>query len=66
MSTEKKTLTVRFTANEANWLLAKLDRIVNECREKAKQAAIGVGPSPSLLREQFQAESIMDRIRSEQ
>jgi hypothetical protein len=57
----KKTVTVKFTATEVDWLLNKLERIATDARDKAKNSG-----SHSLLEEQFKAESLMDRIRSEQ
>ena len=57
MTTQKKKVTVTFTAIETDWLLNKLQRIVTETQHK---------DTPSLLIEKFKAESLIDRIRSEQ
>ena len=57
---KKKTVTVKFTAAEADWLLAKLERIATEARADSR------AENRSWFKEHFQAESLMDRIRSEQ
>jgi hypothetical protein len=58
---KKKALTIKLTASEAEWLLNKLERIVIEARELAKR-----GGGPSAIEQKCKAESLQDRIRSEQ
>lgn len=54
MTTAKKTVTVKFTASEAEWILNKLQRIASDSKEKGR------------FEEQFRAENLIDHIQSEQ
>jgi len=56
----KKTVTIKLTAKEANWLLSKLDSIQNRSIDESKKSG-----SRSALEEAFKADSLMDRINSE-
>lgn len=65
MNTRKnKTVTVKFTAAEAEWLIGQLDRRAEESREKA-EAAKHPSERDSYVYLKFQAEALRDRIRSE-
>jgi hypothetical protein len=64
MTKRAKTVTVKFTAAEAQWLLLQLERRALEAQELARKVQ---HPSErdSYLLLKFQAESLVDRIRSE-
>jgi hypothetical protein len=65
MNKKNKTVTVKFTAAEAEWLIAELDRRALEGKEKAGKAT-HTAEHDSYLLLKFQAEALRDRIRSEQ
>jgi hypothetical protein len=64
MTKKNKTVTVRFTAAEAEWLIVQLERRASEAREKIN-AAKHADERDSYFLIKFQAESLIDRIRSE-
>ena len=65
MTTKKnKTVTVKFTTAEAEWLINQLERLRGTAQEKATKAN-HTSERESYLVLKFQAESLVDRIRSE-
>jgi hypothetical protein len=64
MNKKNKTVTVKFTAAEAAWLLVQLERDASEAREQVAKAKHSAERDSYLLLK-FQAESLSDRIRSE-
>jgi hypothetical protein len=64
MTKKNKTVTIKFTPTEANWLINRLERLAAEADEKAKKAN---HPSErdSHLHLKFQADALRDRILSE-
>ena len=56
MNTE--TVTIQFTVAEANWLVARLERIAAECREKAARDSYNI----SLRADQIWADMLVDRF----
>jgi hypothetical protein len=64
MTKKNKTVTVKFTAAEAAWLLVRLEREADEAREQSRKAQHPAERDSYLLLK-FQAESLADRIRSE-
>jgi hypothetical protein len=64
MTKKNKTVTVKFTAAEAEWLVTQFERRVVELQEKIKSSK---HPSEreSYLLLKFQTEALRDRIRSE-
>jgi hypothetical protein len=56
MNTE--TITIQFTVAEANWLVAKLERIAAECRAKAARDLFNI----SLRADQIWADMLVDRL----
>ena len=65
MNKKNKTITVKFTAAEADWLITLLERIALEGKEKAGKANHN-SERDSYLFTKFQSEALRDRIRSEQ
>jgi hypothetical protein len=57
MKIEKKIITIRLTAGEAEWLYDQLEKIRREHGQG--------GAAPSALKESFRAASLQDRIQSE-
>jgi hypothetical protein len=62
---KNKTVTVKFTAAEAEWLINQLMRRADEVGGKANTSKHG-SERDSYLLLKFQAESLVERIRSEQ
>ena len=56
--TNIETVTIQFTVAEANWLVAKLDRIAAECREKAARDSYNI----SLRADQCRADMLVGRV----
>jgi hypothetical protein len=52
----KKTVTIKLTAAEAEWLWYKLEGVAQQAKESG---------TPSALKDGFKAESLQDRIASE-
>ena len=64
MTKKNKTVTVRFTAAEAEWLITELERRAVDAQEKAKKAN-NASERDSYLTLKFQANALIDRLRSE-
>jgi hypothetical protein len=64
MNKKNKTVTVKFTAAEAEWLINQLTRRADEATEKASSVK-HASERDSYLLLKFQAESLAERIRSE-
>jgi len=65
MNKKNKTVTVKFTAAEAEWLIKRLEREAEEAMEQAKKVTYSPERESYLLLK-FQANSLVERIRSEQ